>query len=149
MNIQLIKKLRDETGAGVSEVKKALEDALGDYQKAIEILNVKMLKNSEKRAQRLTNDGLIHSYIHTGGKIGSIVHIGCETDFVAKTDEFKNLCHNIALHVCTGEYVNVEDLLKSEFVKDPTKTIEILIQEISAKTGEKIELKEFCKYSIF
>ena len=146
--MQDIKKLREETGAGVIDVKKALEENNGDYNKALESLNKKMAAKAEKRADRDAKDGMIYSYIHNGSKIGSLVHLGCETDFVAKTDEFKSLCHNIALQVCTGDYENLEDLLKSEFIKDSSKNIYTLIKEVTAKTGEKIELKEFCKFSV-
>ena len=108
----------------------------------------KVSKKAEKRADRATNDGLVHAYIHAGGKIGSLVHIGCETDFVAKTDEFQKLCHNVALQVCTADYANNEELLDSEFIKDPSKKIKNLIEEVIAKTGEKVELKGFSKFSV-
>ena len=148
MNMQDIKKLREESGAGVVEVKQALEEAKGDYAKALEELMKKASKKAEKRADRTTSDGLVHSYIHAGGKIGSLIHIGCETDFVAKTDEFKTLCHNVSLQVCTDEFENLEALLASEFIKDPSKTIENLIQDVIARTGEKVELKNFSRFSV-
>ena len=148
MNMQDIKKLREETGAGVVDVKKALEENNGNYKKALDFLMAKMSKKAEKRADRDAGDGLIHSYIHTGAKIGSLVHIGCETDFVAKTDQFKELCHNIALQVCTGDFSDVAELLESEYIKDTSKTIEHLVKEVTAKTGEKVEIKNFCKFSV-
>jgi len=146
--MQDIKKLREETGAGVVEVKIALEEANGDYQKAFDALMKKVAKKAEKRADRSTNDGLVHAYIHAGGKIGSLVHIGCETDFVAKTDEFQKLCHNVAMQVCTGDFATNQELLDSEFIKDPSKKILNLIEEVIAKTGEKVELKGFSKFSV-
>jgi len=148
MNMADIKKLREETGAGVVEVKYALEEANGDYKTAFDALMKKVAHKVEKRAGRETNDGLIHAYIHGGGKIGSLVHVGCETDFVAKTDQFQKLCHDVAMQVCTGDYANVEELLSSEFIKDPSKTIQNLVEEVIAKTGEKVELKEFSKFSV-
>lgn len=148
MNMQDIKNLREETGAGVVEVKQALEEANGDYQKALESLMKKVAKKVEKRADRSTNDGLVHAYVHGGGKIGSLVHIGCETDFVAKTDQFQKLCHDVAMQVCTGDYANKQELLDSEFIKDPSKKIQNLIEEVIAKTGEKVELKGFAKFSV-
>lgn len=143
-----IKKLREETGAGVVEVKYALEEANGDYQKAFDSLMKKVAKKVEKRADRSTNDGLVHAYIHAGGKIGSLVHVGCETDFVAKTDQFQKLVHDVAMQVCTGDFSTNEELLASEFIKDPSKTIQNLIDEVIAKTGEKVELKGFSKFSV-
>lgn len=148
MSMADIKKLRDETGAGVVEVKYALDEAKGDYQKAFDALMKKVAKKVEKRADRTTNDGLVHSYIHGAGKVGSLVHIGCETDFVAKTDQFQKLCHDVAMQVCTGDFSTNEELLESEFIKDPSKKIQNLIEEVIAKTGEKVELKGFAKFSV-
>lgn len=148
MNMNDIKKLREETGAGVVEVKQALEAANGDYAKALEELMKKVAKKAEKRLERDASDGLVHSYIHGGGKVGSLVHIACETDFVAKTDEFKALCHNVALQVCTEDYSSIEELLSSEFIKDTSKTIKTLLDEVMAKTGEKVELKNFAKFTV-
>ena len=145
--MQDIKKLREETGAGVVEVKKALEE-FGDYKKAYEELAKRVSKKAKKRADRVTGDGLVHAYVHVGGKVGSLVHVGCETDFVAKTDEFETLCHNIALQACTSDYKDNEELLKSEFIKDPSKKVLDLIEEVIARTGEKVELKDFARFSV-
>ncbi len=148
MNIADIKKLRDETGAGIVEVKQALEAAGDDYTKARTELMKKVAKKAEKKSDRVIKDGLVHSYIHAGGRVGSLIVVGCETDFVAKTEDFKTLCHNISLQVCTDEYENVEALLASEFVKDPSKKIIDLINEVVAKVGEKIEVTQFVKFSV-
>lgn len=147
MDIENIKKLKEETGAGVLDAKKALEEHKGDYEKAKKDLMDKGLVKAEKKSDRETKDGLIYSYIHAGGKIGSMVQVACETDFVAKTDDFKNLCHAVALQVATGEYGNVEELLKDEYIKDPSKTVQELVKETIAKLGENIEVREFCRLS--
>lgn len=148
MDISLIKKLREETGAGVSEVKQALEDSSDNYEKAHRILMDKVSSKAAKKADRIIKDGLIHSYVHATGKTGSLVYLGCETDFVAKTDAFKTLIHDISLQICTEDYTDVQAVLESEFIKDPSKKIQDLINEVIAKTGEKVELVRFCKFSV-
>ncbi len=148
LNIQDIKKLREETGAGVLDAKTALQNSDGDYEKAKAYLAAKGLDKADKKADRITKDGLIYSYIHGNGKVGSMVYIACETDFVAKTDDFKNLCHAVALQVCSGDYENVEELVKDDFIRDPSKTITSLVKETIAKVGENIEVKSFSKLSV-
>lgn len=149
-DINVIKELRDETGAGVLEVKNALEAADGDTTKAKEELMKKAAKKAEKKnAERETKDGLVYPYIHSGGKVGSLLMLACETDFVAKTDDFKSLCHNIAMQICTDDYESVESLMDSEFIKDGSKKISDLITEAVGKLGEKIEIRKFVKYNIF
>ncbi len=148
INVELIKKLRDETGAGVLEVKEALTAAEGDYEKAKAALVKKGLAKAEKKAERVTKDGLVHAYIHAGGKVGSLVFIACETDFVAKTDDFKTLCNEVALQVCTEDYVEIRDLLDAEYIRDGSKKIKDLVKETIAKLGENIEIKEFARFSV-
>jgi len=130
------------------EVKHALEEFNGDYNKAKEDLMKKGLAKAAKKADRVTKDGLVYSYVHATGKVGSIVAVACETDFVAKTEEFKKLCHEVALQVCTEDYTSVEILLESEFIKDASKKISDLVNETIAKLGEKIEIKKFSRISV-
>src|SRR6185312_11551141 len=99
IDITLLKKLREETGISVSECRQALEDAQGDYKKALELLNSKAAEKAAKKADRETGQGIIETYIHGGGKIGAMVMLLCETDFVARTDEFKHLAHEIAMQI--------------------------------------------------
>jgi len=143
-----IKKLREETGAGVLEIKNILEETDGDFDKAKKELMKKVASKAAKKADRTAADGLVYSYVHNGGKIGSMVLVGCETDFVARTDDFKKLCQEIAMQVCTEEYETKEKLLEAEYIRDPSKKIQDLINETSAKTGEKIELQKFVKFSV-
>jgi len=145
-DIESIKKLREETGAGVLEVKNALEETGGDYDKAHAILMKKVAAKAEKKADRVTKDGLVESYIHLGGKAGSLVLLACETDFVAKTDDFKKLAHEIAMQVCTSEYSSVAEVVEAEYIRDPAKKIQDLINEVIAKVGEKIELRSFVRF---
>jgi elongation factor Ts len=147
-DIESIKKLREETGAGVLEVKTALEEANGDYTKAHEVLMKKAASKAAKKADRTTKDGLVESYIHMGGKAGSLVLLACETDFVAKTDDFKKVAHEIAMQVCTSEYADVNELVESEYIRDPSKKIKDLINELTAKVGEKIEIRSFVRFDV-
>ncbi|KKS31092.1 MAG: Elongation factor Ts [candidate division WWE3 bacterium GW2011_GWF1_42_14] len=148
LNIKDIKNLREETGAGVLEVKQALENSSGDYKKAKEELMKKVGSKAAKKSDRVTKDGLIFAYLHAGGRVGTMIYMACETDFVAKTDDFQKLCKEIAMQVATGDYESVKDLLNDEYIRDPSKKISDLLNETIAKVGEKIELKKFVKYSV-
>lgn len=148
MNIETIKKLREDTGAGVMDVKKALEEFGGDYEKAKEDLMKKGLAKAAKKADRVAKDGLTYAYIHATGKVGSLVAVACETDFVAKTEEFKKLCHEIALQVSTENYESVEALMETEYIRDGSKKVKDLVAETVAKLGEKIEIKKFSRISV-
>lgn len=148
INVEFIKKLREETGAGVMEVKKVLEEVGGDYEKAHAQLMSLVGAKAAKKADRQTKDGLVESYIHAGGKAGSLLWLACETDFVAKTEDFKKLAHEIALQVCSEDLTDVESLLASEYVRDASKKISDLINEVTAKVGEKIEVRGFVKFDV-
>lgn len=148
MDVEKIKKLREQAGAGVLDAKKALEEFDGDYDKAYDKLFKKGLAKAETKSDRAVNDGLVYSYIHAGGKVGSLVLVACETDFVAKTEDFKKLCHEVALQVATQEYESVDELLDSENVRDSSKKIKDLVKETIAKLGENIEIKEFSRFSV-
>lgn len=147
-DINVIKQLRDETGAGIMDVKNALTTANGDVKLAKEELHKKGLAKAEKRSDRDTNEGLVFSYIHNGNKIGSMIVLTCETDFVAKTEDFGKTAKEIALQVSTENYTDLETLLNSPYIKDESKKISDLIAELSGKTGEKIELKNFVRFAI-
>ena len=148
IDVDKIKKLKEETGAGVLEVKKALEEFDGDVERAKKELLSKASEKASKKADRDAGDGLVYSYIHNGGKVGSMILVACETDFVAKTDDFKKLCREIAMQVCTEDYSDVKKLLESEYIRDPSKTILDLVNEATAKLGEKIEIRDFYKLSV-
>lgn len=148
IDMEKIKKLREETGAGILEVKKMLEEVGGDFDKAKEELMKKAISKAEKKSGRIAEDGLVSSYIHNSGKVGSLVLLACETDFVAKTDDFKNLCKEVAMQVCTEDYEDLEGLLGSEYIRDPSKKIIDLVNETTAKVGEKIEIRKFTKFAV-
>lgn len=147
-DIKLIKKLREETGASISDCSKALEESKGDYDKAIEWLKKRGIEKAEKKADRETNQGLVESYIHQNGKVGAMVEILCETDFVARTDDFKKLSHEIAMQVASMNPKNVDELLKQEYIRDTSVTISDLIKQHIGKLGENIVVKEIKRLEI-
>lgn len=117
---EMVKELRERTGAGMMDCKRALNDANGDMEKAIEILREKGLAAAAKKAGRIAAEGLVESYIHMGGRIGVLVEVNCETDFVAKTDEFHELCRDIAMQVAASrpEYVSREEVSADIIAKE-------------------------------
>jgi len=139
-----IKKLREETGAGIMDVKRALDEANGDEKKAREVLKAKGLEIAQKKSERATCAGLIDSYVHLG-KLGVLVEVQCETDFVAKTDEFKTFVHEVALQVANSDTKDIKALLLEEYFKDPSKTIQDMLHETITKTGENIKIARFVK----
>ncbi len=195
MNItsQMVKELRDKTNAGMMDCKKALGETAGDMEKAVDLLRQKGLAVAAKRAGRETKEGLVESYIHAGGKLGVMVEVGCETDFVAKTDDFKTFVKDVAMHIAAVNpiavsreevpaeilqrekdiYINqalesgkpqqivekmvggkVEKylaeicLLEQKFVKNPDLSIQDLLNELIAKMGENISIKQFARFQI-
>jgi elongation factor Ts len=148
INVEIIKKLRDETGAGILEIKDVLEKTGEDFEKAKEELMKKVASKAAKKSDRIAEDGLVYSYIHSSGKVGSLVLLSCETDFVARTDDFQKLCKEVAMQICTEDYENVESLLNSEYIRDPSKKISDLVNETIAKVGEKIEIRRFAKFTV-
>jgi len=193
INAKDVKKLRDMTGAGMMDCKKALTEADGDVEKAVDILRAKGAAKAAKRAEKSANEGTIGSYIHHDARTAVIVELNCETDFVANTDQFRALAKDIAMHVASaaplavspdeidpaivererevyrqqvkeeGKPEHIADkivegkiqkfykesaLLAQPFVKDPDVTIEQLITEVSAKTGEKIQIARFARFKV-
>lgn len=144
VNLNDLKKLREESSAGVSDCRQALEDAKGNYAKAKKLLVERGLEKASKKEGKETTQGVIESYVHAG-KIGVLVELRCETDFVARTDEFKNLAHEIALQVASMNPENVEELLKGEYIRDPNMTIAGLIAQTVAKLGENITVAHFTR----
>jgi elongation factor Ts len=163
ISADVVKELRGKTGAGVMDCKKALQDVGGDMQKAAEMLKERGLALAQKKAERAANQGLIECYVHQGGQIGVMVEVNCETDFVARTAEFKELAHDIALQIAamSPKYIHPDEvaqgadadpqtlcLLLQPFIKDPTKNIQDLIAETIAKVGENIKVRRFCRFEL-
>lgn len=138
MNIEDIKKLREATGAGMMDAKSALEEAKGDYEKAVTVLRKKGLAKAAKKAERTAGVGIIESYVH-GGKIGVLVEVNCETDFVARTDDFQEFCKDVALHVAASNpsYVSPEDIPENDLNKEKD-----VIKEEVAASGKPAEHAE-------
>ncbi len=159
-----VKKLREETGAGVMDSKRALDEAAGDFERARQLLRERGVATAAKRSDRETSQGLVETYVHGEGRIGVIVEINCETDFVARTDEFRSLARDIALQIAgmnplalTPEDVP-DDVLEGErkgaalltqsFVKEPGQTVQERIGETIATTGENIRVTRFTRYEL-
>lgn len=188
-----ILKLREITGVGMMDSKKALEETNGDMEKAVELLRKKGAAVAAKRAERATSEGIIHAYIHPGSRVGVMVEVNCETDFVARTDAIKDFAHDLCLHITALKplYLNPEDvdskflehekdilreqlvssgkpekiinqildgkinklyedicLIKQSFVKNDQLTIADVLNELMAKTGEKIQIKRFARFEL-
>ncbi len=159
-----IKKLREKTGAGVMDAKRALEEANGDETKAIAILREKGMAAAAKRSERETSNGVVEAYIHAGGRIGVLVEINCETDFVANTEDFRGLARNVAMQIAAMNpaLVSKDDperekhegsdeevcLLSQPFIRDSSRTIEQLVQDAVAKTGENIRIRRFTRFEL-
>jgi elongation factor Ts len=187
ISAQDVKKLRDMTGAGMMDCKKALSETDGDMEKAVDLLRAKGAARAARRAEKSANEGTIGNYVHFDGKTAVIVEVNCETDFVANTDDFRALAKDLALHIASSsplavspdidrerrvymeqarkegkpdhiaekivegrlsKFFKENTLLAQPFVKDPDKTIEQLITETSAKTGEKIEVARFARMKV-
>ena len=143
-----IKALREETGAGMMDCKKALEESDGDMAKAREWVRQRGLAKAEKKADRETKEGYIASYVHTNNKVAALVEILCETDFVARNPEFQEMAKNVAMQVASMKPTNVDELLAQEFIKDPSVKIEELVKSLSGKIGEKFVVNRFVRYEI-
>lgn len=143
-----IKKLREQTGAGIADCRKALEEAKGDFGKAKELLQSWGIDKAASKADRVVGAGLVDTYIHGGGKVGAMIEINCETDFVARTDDFKNLCHELSMQVAAMNPKDLEELFKQTYIRDSSVTIEQLVKSTIAKVGENIVVKRFMRFEL-
>lgn len=163
ITVDMVKELRARTGAGVMDAKKALDDAAGDLKKAEEILAQKGLASAAKKAGRETSQGLVESYIHSGNRVGALVELNCETDFVARTQEFRTLARNLAMQIAAmspvfldresvpadaGEVSEDKLLLDQAYIRDPGKTVREVVTEVIAKTGENIRVRRFSRFAL-
>lgn len=166
MNIptEIVKELREQSGAGIIACRNALLETEGDIEKALQILKERSLFIAEKRKERTVSQGLIDAYVHTGGRIGAIVEVNCETDFTTHTDEFKELAHSLSMQVAAmnpqyispediPEGVNIEEaqadcLLLQPFIKDPNMTIQDIINETISKVRENIKVNRIARFAL-
>jgi len=158
-----VKELRDQTGAGIMNCRNALLEAQGDMEKALQILKQQRLFQAEKKAERSATEGIIEAYVHAGGRIGAMVEVNCETDFVARTDEFKELAHHLAMQVAAlaPEFISREEipeetdikpelacLLLQPYIKNTDRTVQDVITETIAKVGENIKVSRFARFEL-
>jgi len=163
ISTEMVKELRSQSGAGIMECRNVLLEVKGDVEKALQILKEKGLIKAEKKAKRATAEGLVEAYIHIGGRIGAMVEVNCETDFVARTDEFKELAHNVAMQVAalSPQFITKEEvpegaeiepetacLLLQPYIKDPSKTVQDVVVETIAKVGENIKVSRFARFEL-
>lgn len=145
---QQIKTLREKTGGGIADVKKALDESEGDMDKAFGIIERKLGSSAIKKATRATSAGLVEAYIHSNGMVGALVEVLCETDFVARNPLFKEFAHDIALHITAMNPIDAEILHSQPFVKDPDKTVGDYINEAVGKFGENMKVGSFVRFEI-
>ena len=148
MSIEKLKKLRAETGISLIECKNALKESDNDSGKAKQILKNRGLEFAAKKGQRQVRAGIIHSYIHTNKKLGALLDLRCETDFVAKNQEFQNLGHEICMQIAGMNPKNKKELLEQTWIKDETKKIKDLVSEYIVKLGENIVIEKFIRYEL-
>ncbi|MFQ5872850.1 MAG: translation elongation factor Ts [Dehalococcoidia bacterium] len=163
ISTEAIKTLRERSGAGIMDCKRALEEAGGVIEEAEKILNRKGLATASKKAARVADQGLVEVYVHAGGRLGVMVEVNCETDFVARTNEFKTLSHDLALQVAAmnPKYVSPSEippdsdevpeevcLVLQPFIRDSDRTVQDIITETIAKTGENIRVRRFVRFEL-
>ena len=163
VSVEAIKELRERTSAGIMDCKRALQESKGDLARAEEILREQGIASAAKKASRATNQGVVDSYIHSGGRIGAIVEVNCETDFVAHTPDFKELAHDLAMQVAAMSPLYVDDseipdgdevdpqqacIMQQPFIKDPSQTVQDLVNEAISKLGENVRVRRFARFSL-
>jgi elongation factor Ts len=163
ISVDRVKELRDQSGAAIMQCRDALIEAQGDMERALQILRQQSLLQAEKKAKRTAAQGLIEAYIHAGGRIGAMVEVNCETDFVARTDEFKELAHHLAMQVAAmaPKFISKEEipegseiepqiacLLLQPDIKSPDKTVQEIIVETIGKVGENIKVSRFARFEL-
>ena len=163
ISLDKIKAVREQAGAGVMDAEKALEDSGGDIEKALDTLRDKGMASAIKKGGRETGEGLIETYVHGGGKVGVMLEVNCETDFVARTDDFKELCHNLAMQIAAMSpiYINADEIPDDEkrspeelaltsqaYIRDPAVSVSDLILEAAGKLGENVKIKRFSRFAL-
>jgi elongation factor Ts len=144
---QDITDLREQTGMGLMDIKKALDEADGNRGKALEFLKERGAKIMAKKSDRTTAEGLIEAYVH-GGRIGVLLEVNCETDFVARSETFKEFAHDLALQISSMSPETVEELLEQPFIKDSKLSMGGYLQDVTSRLGEKVVVKRFVRYSL-
>jgi elongation factor Ts len=146
-DVNVINKLRETTGAGVMEAKKALDEAQGDYDRAIAILQERGQAKVEKRAGRETGAGLVKTYVHNG-RIGVLLEVRAETDFVVRSEPFQNMAQDLVMQIAAMNPENVEELLASPYIKDASKTVNDIVKDVIARVGENVQVTKFFRAEV-
>jgi len=146
-NIEDVIKLREESGAGVMECKGALKDANGDFEAALNLIRERGLTKVEKRAGRETGAGLVHSYVHNE-RIGVLLDLRAETDFVVRSDPFRLLAHELAMQIAASDPATADELVKQPYIRDETRTVKDVINDVIAKVGENIKVNKFYRIEL-
>jgi len=145
---QQIKELRDKTGVSVSACKRALEEAGGDMEKSLAVLQRESAKSAEKKADRILGSGVIEAYVHNNKKVGVIMELKSESDFVSGNEEFRTLAKDIAMHIAASSPSDPDELMGQSYIKNPAITVKELLNQAVQKFGEKIEISRFAKYNL-
>ena len=148
INAQQIKELRDKTGVSVSVCKKALEEAGGEMEKALAVLQRESAKSAEKKADRVLGSGVIEAYVHNNKKVGVLLELKSESDFVSGNEEFRNLAKDMAMHIAASSPSDLNELMGQPYIKNPAVTIKELLNQAVQKFGEKIEVSRFARYNL-
>lgn len=148
VSVSLVKELREETGLSVMLVKRALEQADGDIPTAREILEKEFGSIATKKGSRVTQSCIIDSYIHSNKRIGVLLELCSETDFVSKHEDFKGLAHDLSMHIAASSPKDNEELFEQEFIKSPKVAVKDYIKQYIAKFGENITLERFIRYEV-
>jgi elongation factor Ts len=146
-DIKVIEKLREVTGAGIMACKKALKETGGDFKKAAALVKKRGLAKISQKTERATGAGYLEAYIHNN-RVGVLLELRCETDFVARSQVFKDLAHNLAMQIAAMAPADVDNLLSQVYIKDELIIIDSLIKEVISRVGENIRVEKFCRYEI-
>ena len=143
-----VQRLRTETNAGVMDCKRALEDAQGDFENAKGLLRERGLASLKKKSGREAKEGSVASYVHAGGRVGAIVEIASETDFVSRSPEFQKLAQEVAMHVAAMDPKSVDELLAQAYIRDASKTVNDLVTTLAASVGENVSIRRFQRFAL-
>jgi elongation factor Ts len=143
-----VKRLREETGAGVMDCKRALEETNGDFEKARALIKDRGLEKAQKKSDREAKEGLVEAYVHAGGRIGAMVELSSETDFVARNPDFQKLAKELAMQVAAMDPKNVDELLEQVYIRDSSKKVGDLVTGIAATTGENVHVRRFKRFQL-
>ena len=145
---KVVQRLRSESGAGVMDCKRALEETGGDYAKALALIKERGIQSVAMKSEREAKEGLVASYIHSNGRIGALVELASETDFVSRGDDFRQLAQEIAMQVAAMNPATVDELLEQPYIRDGSKTIKDLVTTVAATTKENVHVRRIQRFAL-